>query len=99
MVGILQVRAIEDVGGKTFCFEVYNDKNEIVKATKKDSKGTAVAGNHTRYRLAGTSTCYITVAKKLHLGSESCLPLVSGVACKNIATIGQLLLATLTRLQ
>ena len=51
---MLQVRAIEDVGGKTFCFEVYNDKNEIVKATKKDSKGTAVAGNHTRYRLAET---------------------------------------------
>ena len=53
------MRAIEDVGGKTFCFEVYNDKNEIVKATKKDSKGTAVAGNHTRYRLAATSTLNI----------------------------------------
>ena len=59
LVGMLQVRAIEDVGGKTFCFEVYNDKNEIVKATKKDSKGTAVAGNHTRYRLAATSTLNI----------------------------------------
>ena len=44
------MRSIDDVGGKTFCFEVYNEKNEIVKATKTDSRGTAVVGNHTRYR-------------------------------------------------
>ena len=47
---LFKVRSIDDVGGKTFCFEVYNDKNEIVKAAKTDSKGTVVPGNHTRYR-------------------------------------------------
>ena len=55
------MRSIDDVGGKTFCFEVYNDKNAIVKATKKDSKGTAVPGNHTRYR--SVSICLIKLYK------------------------------------
>ena len=49
-MSVHQVRAIDDVGGKTFCFEVYNEKNEVVKAAKTDSKGTVVPGNHTRYR-------------------------------------------------
>ena len=45
-----QVRLIDDLDGKSFCFELYSESSSVVKGCKTDSKGTVVQGNHKAYR-------------------------------------------------
>jgi len=53
----IQVRPVEDQGGKQFIFEIYPANPEFadfIKGCKTDSNGAVVQGNHKYYRLSAT---------------------------------------------
>eukprot|EP00088_Acartia_fossae_P071303 TRINITY_DN9760_c0_g1_i7.p1 TRINITY_DN9760_c0_g1~~TRINITY_DN9760_c0_g1_i7.p1 ORF type:complete len:616 (-),score=174.90 TRINITY_DN9760_c0_g1_i7:282-2129(-) len=51
----VRVRAVEDVHGKEWAFEIYSERNEIIKGCKTDSSGTVVQGNHKYYRMCAAN--------------------------------------------
>uniref|UniRef100_A0A8R1TV30 SEC7 domain-containing protein n=1 Tax=Onchocerca volvulus TaxID=6282 RepID=A0A8R1TV30_ONCVO len=46
----VHVRAIEEKG-KPYCFEIYSDSSEIIKACKTEPDGRMVVGRHTSYKM------------------------------------------------
>lgn len=54
----IQVRPVEDQGGKQFIFEIYPANPEFadfIKGCKTDSNGAVVQGNHKYYRYTNTA--------------------------------------------
>ncbi|EJW75180.1 Cyth4 protein [Wuchereria bancrofti] len=50
----VRVRTVEEKG-KPYCFEIYSDSSEVIKACKTEPDGRMVVGRHTSYKMCAFS--------------------------------------------
>lgn len=50
----VRVRSVEEKG-RPYCFEIYSDSSEVIKACKTEPDGRVVVGRHTSYRMCAIS--------------------------------------------